>query len=137
MNIDTLKPRNPRWLALSALVILMGGQLSALDRPAALEAIRHKEGVTYPHRPSKHLELGYWQMVPATVKSAGGYDYAAALRHLNWLEIQFRRNNIDFNIFNIGLAWNGGLGNILSGTIPTISYHYAKDVDSIYHSIHK
>lgn len=111
------------------LVALTCGQLFAVDGPRMLEAIRIKENSTTM---GKAGELGPYQMMPKTVRDAGGHDYRAAARHLSWLERNLKRAGVEPNPFNLALCWNAGLDRATSGGAKVMSYRYATDVDQLY-----
>lgn len=103
-----------------------------LNEDRLLAAIAMKEG---GHKTGHAGELGIYQMMPATVKDAGGYDKAAALRHLKWLEHQLWTNYMDVNVFNLALCWNAGFTNVRKAKSKVESYRYAVDVLSLYEGL--
>jgi hypothetical protein len=123
-----------RRVILSAMVAASFALASAREpnRSALLEAIRLREN---SHTRGAAGELGPYQMVPKTVRDAGGYDRAAATRHLMWIERQLARKRVAVSAFNIALCWNAGLERATSGRAKESSYWYATDVERIYHSL--
>lgn len=107
----------------------MCSQLQALDHPAMLEAIRLKENTT---KRGAAGELGPYQMMPKTVRDAGGYNKLSAAFHLRWLERQLKARGADPSPFNLALCWNAGLERATGGQAKEISYHYARDVERNY-----
>jgi hypothetical protein len=117
---------------LLTLAILTCSQLFALDRDVMLEAIRLKEN---SHGMVGKLgERGDWQLMPSTVKDCGGYDRAAAMKHLLWVEENLQRKGIDPSPYNCALVWNAGLKRVVSGKAPERAYLYARDAEALYNA---
>lgn len=54
-----------------------------------------------------------------------------AVIHYEWLKRQLAEAGIDPTAFNIAMAWNCGLNAVISGRVPTVSYHYAEQVTNL------
>lgn len=121
-----------RFIVILLLAVLMCSQLQALDRNTFLEAVRMKENSTGR---GKSGELGPYQMMPKTVKDAGGYDKVSAMFHLKWLERRMSQRGVDINVFNLALCWNAGFERATTGKAKEVSYQYAVDVLNLYEKI--
>lgn len=125
-----------RWAGMYAIMIL--GVMGTVPRAYAIElddtrmlvAIEQREG--YRGQPGASGELYRWQMMPATVADRGGYDEAAARRHLGWIKTQLGRARIDVLPFNVALVWNAGLTTVLQGRALIRHYRYADAVAALY-----
>jgi hypothetical protein len=98
---------------------------AAYNREIQLEATRLVENTSGW---GKHGEFGPYQMTKAVRLKVGGYDKAAAMRWLIIVENDLKRARIDINSFNVGAAWNAGVGAVKRGEIPMSSYDYATRV---------
>lgn len=113
------------------LMLLLSTPAVALDERAALAAIAQRE----THNRDvvgRAGEVTRYQLSPATVRQHGTKDPRV---HLRWLQEQFRRRGVDWNIFNVALAWNAGLEGATTGRAPLSSYTYAREVQNIYWQI--
>lgn len=113
-------------LSLVLIALPLAGHAS--DR-LLLQAIRIKEGGT---RQGLAGERGPFQLMPKTVQDAGGTDYAAAYRHLQWIKRNLAIRGLDTGPFNCALSWNAGLERATHGQAKLVSYQYAQDVTNLY-----
>lgn len=70
-------------------------------------------------------------------KLAVDRDHAdmVAVHHYEWIRRGLLQAGIDPNAYNIALAWNSGLGAVVKGRIPQITYNYAQRVENLVNSI--
>ena len=54
-----------------------------------------------------------------------------AVRHYDWLKTSLERNGLEATVYNIALAWNAGIGAVVSGRVPAVSRDYASRVENI------
>ena len=119
-------------MRIPALFAMLFLPLYGVDETAILKAIAIREGGS---QMGKAGELGAWQMMPATVLDADGYDRLAAGRHLHWLQRNLEKAGQNVSPFNIALCWNAGFTRATSGKAKDISYLYALEVTNIYDEI--
>ena len=119
-------------MRIPALFAMLFLPLYGVDETAILKAIAIREGGS---QMGKAGELGAWQMMPATVLDAGGYDRLSAGRHLHWLQRNLEKAGQNVSPFNIALCWNAGFTRATSGKAKDISYLYALEVTNIYDDI--
>jgi len=113
--------------------LLLVGQAFAIDRLAFLQCIAIQENSW--GKAGKAGELGPYQMMPKTVRDAGGHDLVAALSHLEWLERSLKAKGVKVNAFNLALCWNAGLTRATTGKAKLFSYDYALHVDGRYYRL--
>jgi hypothetical protein len=54
-----------------------------------------------------------------------------AVKHYEWIKGNLERAGVDASPFNIAMAWNSGVNNVLKGRVPTVSYDYATRVTNL------
>ena len=121
-------------MRIPALFAVLFLPLYGVDETAILKAIAIREASPEGAIGKRH-ELGIYQMMPATVLDAGGYDRLSAGRHLHWLQRNLEKAGHNVSPFNIALCWNAGLTRATSGKAKDISYIYALEVTNIYDEI--
>jgi hypothetical protein len=133
-----------RLLLLSLLCsvgVLTGRGADAVERAETLQAINWVENPTNHTRRGSKGELGPYQFRAQTwrMHTRRSFDQAVvrahadevAVRHYEWIRRELRGSGIDPSAYNIALAWNSGLGAVLRGEVPTVSYHYAERVANL------
>jgi hypothetical protein len=55
-----------------------------------------------------------------------GVSDVVAVKHYEWLKRGLEGARVPATPYNIALAWNGGLGAVLSGRSPLIAHDYAQ-----------
>ena len=133
-----------RLLLLSLLCsvgVLTGLGADAAERAETLQAINWVENPTNHTRRGAKGELGPYQFRAQTwrMHTRRSFDQAVvrehadevAVRHYEWIRRSLRESGIDPSPFNVALAWNSGLGAVLRGQVPTVSYHYAERVSNL------
>lgn len=120
--------------------------LSAAERDETLRAINWVENPTNHTRRGSKGELGPYQFRSQTwrLHTSRSFSLAVvrehadevAIKHYEWLKRELREAGIEPTPFNIALAWNSGLGAVIRGQVPTVSYHYAERVSNLVESQH-
>ena len=54
-----------------------------------------------------------------------------AVKHYEYLKRGLQDAGIDPSAFNIALAWNCGLGAVVGGRVPGVTYRYAEQVNNL------
>ncbi|MBA4137162.1 MAG: hypothetical protein C0518_07590 [Opitutus sp.] len=138
-----------RLLLVSILCSVFGAILPTMDaaeRAETLRAINLVENPTnHPRRGSKG-ELGPYQFRSQTwrLHTNRSFNLAVvrehadeiAVKHYEWIKRGLVDAGIDPTPFNIALAWNSGLGAVLRGRVPTVSYNYAERVSNLVEAQH-
>jgi hypothetical protein len=121
-------------------------QSQAASRWETLEAIHWIENPHNSPRPGPHGELGPYQFLESTWRMYTDLPFERALdrtasdevavRHYEWLKSALVRNGVEPTPFNIGLAWNAGIGSVLRGKAPSASRDYATRVRNLSAELH-
>lgn len=108
----------------------------ASSRWATLEAIHKLENPLNLSRPGRHGELGAYQFRSSTWRMHTSVPFNRALdrdtsdvvavKHYEWLKRGLEAAGVRATPYNIALAWNGGLGAVISGRSPSIAHDYAR-----------
>lgn len=111
------------------------------DRWETLRAINWVENPTNHTKMGRHGELGPYQFRPATwrMHTRKPFRHAVerqaadevAVKHYEWIKRTLERAGVDATPFNIAMAWNTGVGNVLNGRVPQVSYDYATRVTNL------
>jgi len=127
-------------LTLLAFTIKAGAD----DRWETLRAINWVENPTNHTRIGRFGELGPYQFRPTTWKmhtkrpfSQAAQREAAdevAVKHYEWIRQALANAGVDASTFNIAMAWNSGVGNVLNGRVPSVAYNYAERVTNLVHT---
>lgn len=117
---------------------------NADDRWETLRAINWVENPTNHTRVGRFGELGPYQFRPTTwrMHTRKPFNLAAqretadevAVLHYEWIKSRLERAGVDPNAFNIAMAWNSGVDNVIAGRAPSVSYNYAERVVNLVHS---
>ncbi len=117
---------------------LTGSAADAWERAETLRAINWVENPTNHARRGSKGELGPYQFRSQTWRMHSRQPFERAVdrahadevaaRHYEWIRRGLREAGIDPSPFNVALAWNSGLGSVLRGEVPTVSYRYAERV---------
>lgn len=125
------------------VVSLLGltGRAGADDRWETLRAINWVENPTNHTRTGRHGELGPYQFRPATWRMHTRKPFrhaverqaadAVAVKHYEWIKRTLENAGVDATPYNIAMAWNTGVGNVLRGRVPQVSYDYATRVTNL------
>jgi hypothetical protein len=117
---------------------LGGLAADAVERAETLRAINWVENPSNHARRGSKGELGPYQFRSQTWRMHTRQPFEKAIvrahadevaaRHYEWIRQSLRVAGIDPSPFNVALAWNSGLGSVLRGEVPTVSYRYAERV---------
>ncbi len=125
------------------LVSVLGFALKAGadDRWETLRAINWVENPTNHTRMGRFGELGPYQFRPATwrMHTKKSFQLAnqreaadeVAIKHYEWIKRTLEKAGVDANSFNIAMAWNSGVDNVVNGRAPSVSYDYAERVTNL------
>jgi hypothetical protein len=113
-----------------------------------LEAIHQKENPENVRTPGAHGELGPFQitldvwrqhtLLPFTAQYACDDDVAqsVALKHIRWIENLLVKHGVAPSVFNIALAWNGGINDAYAPAhVSAAVFEYAQAVENLYKGI--
>lgn len=127
------------WTAF--LVLLCLPKARAATRWEILEAIHSIENPRDLTRPGRHGELGAYQFRAQTWRMHSQEPFRQALvressdqvavQHYEWIRRGLMRNGREPSVYNIALAWNGGLDAVVKGKAPTRAHEYAERVTNI------
>ena len=108
------------------------------DRWETLRAINWVENPTNHTRMGRFGELGPYQFRAATWRMHTRKPFSMATQreaadevavlHYEWIKANLERAGIDATTFNIAMAWNTGVTNVITGHAPSVSYNYAERV---------
>lgn len=128
-------------LLVAAMLLCIAGGLRAAGQWETLQAIHLIENPRNSARPGAHGELGAYQFRHSTWRMHTRQPFQKALvrshadqvavAHYDWLSTQLRRNGLPASSYNIALAWNAGIGAVISGRVPAVSRQYAQRVVNI------
>lgn len=126
-------------LMVSALAFTI--QAGADDRWETLRAINWVENPTNHTKMGRHGELGPYQFRPSTwrMHTRKPFRHAVdrqvadevAVKHYEWIKRALANAGVDATPFNIAMAWNTGVSNVLNGRAPQVSYDYATRVTNL------
>lgn len=137
--------RNVQHLKYAALVVvaiaLSCASAFASVRWETLQAINWVENPHDSTRVGPHGELGPYQFRLSTWRAYTKKPFACAVirkdadevavKHYDWIKRSLERSGIKATPFNIALAWNAGLSQVIKGTAPESSYVYARHVTNL------
>ncbi len=128
-------------LLVAVVLVSIAGRLGAAEQWETLQAIHLIENPRNSSQPGAHGELGAYQFRQTTWRMHTRKSFRNALirahadevavAHYDWLGQQLRRNGIPATSYNIALAWNAGIGAVVSGQVPRASRQYAQRVVNI------
>lgn len=132
-----------RFTMLLLLVSFLGfaSMAAADDRWAILRAINWVENPTNHTKMGRYGELGPYQFRPATWRMHTKRPFRqaiereaadeVAIKHYEWIKRSLQAAGIDATPFNIAMAWNSGVSNVVNGRVPVVSYDYATRVTNL------
>ncbi len=128
-------------LLVAVALVSIASRLGAAEQWETLQAIHLIENPHNTSQPGAHGELGAYQFRQTTWRMHSRKPFrnalvrahadAVAVTHYDWLARQLRRNCIAPTTYNIALAWNAGIGAVVSGRAPRASRQYAQRVVNI------
>jgi hypothetical protein len=111
------------------------------DRWETLRAINWVENPTNHTRMGRFGELGPYQFRPNTwrMHTKRPFNQATqreaadevAIVHYEWIKKNLENAGVDASPFNIAMAWNSGVNNVLKGRVPNVTYNYAERVTNL------
>ena len=114
------------------------------DRWETLRAINWVENPTNHTRMGRFGELGPYQFRPATWRMHTRKSFSlatqretadeVAVMHYEWIKHSLEKAGVDASAFNIAMAWNTGVDNVVNGRAPAVSYDYAERVTNLVHN---
>ena len=114
------------------------------DRWETLRAINTVENPTNHTRMGRFGELGPYQFRSATWRMHTRRPFSQATQreaadevaviHYEWIKANLERAGVDASPFNIAMAWNTGVNNVINGRAPSVSYNYAERVVNLVHT---
>jgi hypothetical protein len=106
------------------------------DRWATLEAIHSLENPRDLTRPGPKGELGAYQFRETTWRAYTTEPFEQAVdrsrsdfvanRHYDWLKGRLEQAHLPVTTYNVALAWNAGLGAVVSGRASRSARDYAQ-----------
>jgi len=134
-------------LPVIAAALCFLGNAGASERWETLKAINLVENPTNQTHVGLRGELGPYQFRVSTwrMHTQKPFNMAidratadeVAVSHYEWLKRELRESGVEPSTFNIAMAWNCGLAAVVSGRIPTESYHYAERVATLAEAIER
>ncbi len=135
-----------RFLLLAS-VLVFTINAAADDRWETLRAINWVENPTNHTRTGRFGELGPYQFRPTTWRMHTKRPFSQAIqreaadevavKHYEWIKRNLENAGVDASPFNIAMAWNSGVNNVLNGRVPTVSYDYATRVTNLVQNFKK
>ena len=128
------------------LVSVLGFTLKAGadDRWETLRAINWVENPTNQTRMGRFGELGPYQFRAGTWRMHTRKSFSlatqreaadeVAIKHYEWIKRSLEKAGVDASAFNIAMAWNTGVDNVVNGRAPAVSYDYAERVTNLVHN---
>lgn len=125
------------------LVSVLGFTLKARadDRWETLRAINWVENPTNHTRMGRFGELGPYQFRASTWRMHTRKSFSLATQreaadevaviHYEWIKRSLEKAGVDASAFNIAMAWNTGVDNVVNGRAPDVSYDYAERVTNL------
>jgi hypothetical protein len=111
------------------------------DRWETLRAINWVENPTNHTRMGRFGELGPYQFRAGTWRMHTKKSFRlatqretadeVAILHYEWIKQNLEKAGVDASAFNIAMAWNTGVNNVVNGRAPSVSYGYAERVTNL------
>jgi hypothetical protein len=134
-------------LLLLVSVLAFTIKASADDRWETLRAINWVENPTNHTRMGRFGELGPYQFRPATWRMHTRKPFQLAIQreaadevaviHYEWIKTRLEAAGVDANAFNIAMAWNTGVENVINRRAPSVSHNYAERVVNLVNTFHQ
>ena len=130
-----------QYLILLVSLAIGGAVAFGSERWETLQAIHWVENPYNSTRAGPRGELGPYQFRPATWRMYTKKPFAlavqreaaddVAVRHYEWIKRGLESNGIEATPYNIALAWNAGLDQVVNGRAPASAYEYAAQVTNL------
>jgi hypothetical protein len=131
-------------ILLLIFVLIFTIKVGADDRWETLRAINWVENPTNHTRMGRYGELGPYQFRPTTWRMHTRRPFTQAVQreaadevaviHYEWIKQELEKAGVDASPFNIAMAWNSGVNNVLNGRVPRVAYNYAERVNNLVHT---
>ena len=131
-------------ILLLVFVLTFTMKAGADDRWETLRAINWVENPTNHTRMGRFGELGPYQFRPTTWRMHTKRPFSqatqreaadeVAVMHYEWIKQALEKAGVDASPFNIAMAWNSGVNNVLNGRVPGVTYNYAERVTNLVHT---
>jgi len=131
-------------LLFSVLLLAFTIEARADDRWETLRAINWVENPTNHTRAGKFGELGPYQFRSGTWRMHTRRPFSQAIQreaadevavlHYEWIKANLEKAGVDGSPFNIAMAWNSGVNNVIKGRAPSVSFNYAQRVVNLVHT---
>src|SRR6188768_2472999 len=141
--VKNMKCLLTRFLLLAA-ALAFTIEARADDRWETLRAINWVENPTNHTRVGKFGEMGPYQFRSGTWRMHTRRPFSQAIQreaadevavlHYEWIKDNLERAGVDASPFNIAMAWNSGVNNVIRGRAPSVSYNYAQRVVNLVHT---
>jgi hypothetical protein len=141
-NTDMKRLLTQLFLLVTIVAFTTGAR--ADDRWETLRAINWVENPTNHTRMGRFGELGPYQFRPATWRMHTRKPFSMATQreaadevaviHYDWIKAKLEEAGLDATTFNIAMAWNTGVTNVINGHAPSVSYNYAERVVNLVHT---
>ena len=128
-------------ILLLVFVLTFTMKAGADDRWETLRAINWVENPTNHTRMGRFGELGPYQFRPTTWRMHTKRPFSqatqreaadeVAVMHYEWIKQALEKAGVDASPFNIAMAWNSGVNNVLNGRVPGVTYNYAERVTNL------
>lgn len=134
-------------MLLRTLIFALGLTVSVTAAHAVAERAETLRAINWVENPTNHArrgskgELGPYQFRAETwrMHTKKPFSYAVvrehadevAILHYEWIKRGLISAGVDPSPFNIAMAWNSGLGSVLNGRVPTVTYNYAERVQNL------
>lgn len=122
-------------------ILAFAAEMAADERWQTLRAINWVENPTNHTKAGRYGELGPYQFRPTTWRMHTKRPFAQAIqreasdevavKHYEWIKRTLEKSGVDASPFNIAMAWNSGVTNVLKGRVPTVAYDYATRVTNL------
>jgi hypothetical protein len=131
-----------RYAVLLVVIFAMTGVAAfASQRWETLQAINWVENPRNTTRVGPRGELGPYQFRLSTWRMHTRKPFSlavqreaadeVAVKHYEWLKRNLESNGIQATPYNIALAWNAGLDQVVNGRAPAAAYAYADQVNNL------
>lgn len=131
-------------ILLLVFVLTFTIKATADDRWETLRAINWVENPTNHTRTGRFGELGPYQFRPTTWRMHSKRPFSQAIQreaadevavmHYEWIKQELEKAGVDASPFNIAMAWNSGVSNVINGRVPGVAYNYAERVTNLVHT---
>ena len=140
-RMNRTKHHAPWFLRLAAIFLAAAGGAYASERWETLQAINWVENPRNSPQAGPFGELGPYQFRLSTWRSYTKRPFAMALErrysdevavsHYEWIKRGLQSAGIEPTPYNIALAWNAGLDQVVKDRVPASASAYASQVNNL------